>query len=302
MLVEEHRKITDTIREFMEYLRTVKKIARNTELSYERDLKKMETYLAKYQVTELNQVTETFLNSYMLYLEREHFSPATVSRNVAVIRAFCQYMMRQRYVSEDPAEHLRPPKVERQAPEILSVAEVELLMEQPDIAVPKGLRDKAMLELLYATGIRVSELIGLRMEAVHLSMGYISCCGHEKERVVPFGSAAQKALQMYLERGRDCLLKEEDSGYLFVNCSGRPMSRQGFWKVLKAYGKEAGIAKDLTPHTLRHSFAAHLLQNGADIRAVQEMLGHSDVSTTQMYLNMGIYQMREVYDRSHPRK
>lgn len=299
---KENGNIGDAIRIFVEYLRTEKKTARNTELCYERDLKKMEIYLAGQQVTELNMVTETFLNSYMLHLEREKLSAATVSRNVASIRAFYQYMVRRHYIQEDPSEHLRPPRVERQAPEILSVEEVDLLMRQPDTKTPKGLRDKAMLELLYATGIRVSELTGLQMEDVHLSLGYISCCGEEKERVIPFGSAAAEALEKYLEEGRDRLLKEGGGSFLFVNCSGKPMSRQGFWKVLKTYGKEAGITKDLTPHTLRHSFAAHLLQNGADVRSVQKMLGHSDLSTTQMYLNAGMYQMRAVYNRSHPRK
>ena len=299
---EENWKIEDAIWEFISYLRTVKKTPHNTEVSYEHDLRKMERYLAEQQVTELNAVTETFLNSYMLYLEREQMAPATVSRNVAAIRKFYQYVLKQHYVSSDPSENLRPPKVERKMPEILSVEEVDLLMRQPDGATPKGLRDKAMLELLYATGIRVSELIHLKMSNLNIRMGYINCTEQERGRVIPFGSAAKNALETYLQQGREKLLHQKTSEYVFVNCSGNPMSRQGFWKVMKVYGKEAGITSDITPHTLRHSFAAHLLQNGADLKSVQEMLGHSDISTTQMYLNMGIYQMRAVYNKSHPRK
>lgn len=299
---EESWKIKDAIWEFISYLHTVKKTPHNTEVSYEHDLRKMERYLAEQQVTELNAVTETFLNSYMLYLEREQMAPATVSRNVAAIRKFYQYVLRQHYVTEDPSENLRPPKVERKIPEVLSVEEVDLLLSQPDSSTPKGMRDKAMLELLYATGIRVSELIHLKRNDLNIWLGYINCAEQERGRVIPFGSAARAALELYLQQGRKKLLRENDCEYVFVNCSGKPMSRQGFWKVLKVYGKEAGITSDITPHILRHSFAAHLLQNGADLKSVQEMLGHSDISTTQMYLNMGIYQMREVYDKSHPRK
>ncbi len=299
---EESWKIKDAIWEFISYLHTVKKTPHNTEVSYEHDLRKMERYLAEQQVTELNAVTETFLNSYMLYLEREQMAPATVSRNVAAIRKFYQYVLRQHYVTEDPSENLRPPKVERKIPEVLSVEEVDLLLSQPDSSTPKGMRDKAMLELLYATGIRVSELIHLKRNDLNIRLGYINCAEQERGRVIPFGSAARAALELYLQQGRKKLLRENDCEYVFVNCSGKPMSRQGFWKVLKVYGKEAGITSDITPHILRHSFAAHLLQNGADLKSVQEMLGHSDISTTQMYLNMGIYQMREVYDKSHPRK
>lgn len=299
---EENWKIKDVIWEFVTYLRTVKKTSHNTEVSYERDLRKMERYLAAQQVTELGKVSETFLNSYMLYLEREQLSPATVSRNVAAIRAFYQYVMRQKYVEEDPSENLRPPRVERKAPEILSVEEVDLLMNQPDTDTIKGLRDKAMLEILYATGIRVSELIHLKMSDLHLSLGYICCSEADKERVIPFGKTAGEALKRYLEYGRSGLIREETCDFLFLNCSGKPMSRQGFWKVLKGYGKSAGITVDLTPCILRHSFAAHLLQNGADLKSVQEMLGHSDISTTQMYLNMGLFRMRSVYNRAHPRK
>ncbi|MDD7739282.1 MAG: site-specific tyrosine recombinase XerD [Fusicatenibacter sp.] len=292
----------DAICDFIEYLRNVKKASYNTEVSYSRDLKKMANYLESQGITTIEQVNTTNLNSYMLHLEREQLSPATVSRSIAAIHAFFQYEMQNGRVKSDPSAGLTPPKVERKIPEIMSVQEVDLLMRQPDEKSPKGIRDKAMLELLYATGIRVSELIHLKLTELNLQMGYIACRESGKERIVPFGSAAKKALERYVKEARNILLGVHESEYLFVNCSGTPMSRQGFWKILKGYAKSAGITTDITPHTLRHSFAAHLLQNGADLRSVQEMLGHSDISTTQMYLNVGVYKIRDVYNRAHPRK
>ena len=178
--------------------------------------------------------------------------------------------------------------------------EVELLLKQPEGNNAKEIRDKAMLELLYATGIRVSELIGLKLSDINFQLGYIHCMIHDKERIIPFGSQAKKALEDYMLQSRKQLLKGQDSDMLFVNCSGKPMSRQGFWKLIKLYGNKAGIEKEITPHTLRHSFAAHLVENGADLRSVQEMLGHSDISTTQMYMGMNT-RLREVYTRAHPR-
>ncbi|WP_230400098.1 site-specific tyrosine recombinase XerD [Novisyntrophococcus fermenticellae] len=292
----------NAIQDFIQYLHNVKKMSQNTEVSYERDLKKMRIWLNEQGIDSADQVTRTNLNSYMLYLEREHLSPATVSRSVASIRAFFQFQVKEHKLSEDPSEGLKPPKVEKKLPEILTVQEVDLLLAQPDDRTPKGIRDKAMLELLYATGIRVSELIHLKLSDVNMQLGYITCKDHEKDRIVPFGSTARRALERYIKEARGGLLGAQDAGWLFVNCSGKSMSRQGFWKVLKGYASQAGIMADITPHTLRHSFATHLLQNGADLKSVQEMLGHSDISTTQMYLNMGIYKMRDVYNRAHPRK
>ena len=200
----------------------------------------------------------------------------------------------------DPSKALQPPRVERKMPEILSIAEVDLLLRQPKTDTPKGIRDKAMLEMLYATGIRVSELIHLKIQDVNLMMGYITC-RDEKERIVPFGGPAKKALEQYLGSARAALMHGREDDVLFINCSGGPMSRQGFWKVLKGYADDAGIKRDIAPHTLRHSFAVHMLQNGADIRSVQEMLGHSDISTTQVYLGMNMNKMRDVYMKTHPR-
>lgn len=289
------------IQDFIEYMHETRKSAGNTEVSYERDLKKMMQYFREEcQVSEVDKVTETALNSYMLYLERSQFAASTVSRHVASMRAFFHYLYKLHKIDSDPAENLKPPKVDKKAPDILSVQEVDLLLNQPSGNSPKELRDKAMMELLYATGIRVSELIGLQLEDLNLRMGYIICHEGEKERIIPFGNMAKRALQTYLQTARKTFLKEE-SDMLFTNRLGGAMSRQGFWKLLKAYAKEAGIDKDITPHTLRHSFAAHLLQNGADLKSVQEMLGHSDISSTQMYVNMRMDKIRDVYAKAHPR-
>ncbi len=291
----------NAIQGYIQYLHNVKRTSRNTEVSYERDLKKAEIYFKEHAIPELSQVTATNLNSYMLYLEKEKLSPATVSRNVAALRSFFRYLVKEQGLREDPSQGLKAPRVEKKAPAILTVEEIDLLLRQPDETTAKGVRDRAMLELLYATGIRVSELIHLQLRDLNWQMGYIICEEEGKERIVPFGNEARKALEQYTGEARDKLLKGRESGTLFVNCSGKPMSRQGFWKILKGYAAGAGITADITPHTLRHSFAAHMLQNGADLKSLQEMLGHSDISTTQMYLNMGIYKIREVYQKTHPR-
>jgi integrase/recombinase XerD len=294
----------DAIQKFLAYLHNTKHISRNTEVSYERDLKKMVQYLAAQGEEDMCMISSTNLNSYMMYLEKEHFAPSTISRSVASIRAFFQYLYQEGLTAENPAEHLKAPKIQKKTPGILSVEEVDLLLKQPDKNTPKGIRDRAMLELLYATGIRVSELIHLNVKDANLHLGYIICNAGEgeKERIIPFGSMAKKALVSYMGRYREILLDGNESDILFCNCSGKPMSRQGFWKVLKSYAGKAGIEQDITPHTLRHSFAAHLLQNGADIKSVQEMMGHADISTTQIYLNMGMNKMRDVYVKAHPRK
>ena len=211
-----------------------------------------------------------------------------------------QYLFSRRKIQQSPAENLKSPKVEKRLPEILSIQEVDNLLKQPDLNTPKGIRDKAMLELLYATGMRVSELIHLETDDVNLTFGYV-VCQENKERIIPIGNVSKDALAVYLEKGRSVFVKDSSEKSLFTNCSGKAMSRQGFWKMLKGYADEAGISRDITPHTLRHSFAVHMLQNGADIRSVQEMLGHSDISTTQVYLSMNINKMRDVYMKAHPR-
>lgn len=286
---------------FISYLHNVKATSKNTELSYKRDLSKMGHYLEGQGITEARKVTTTNLNSYILYLEKNNFAAATVSRNIASIKAFYHYLIREGITTEDVSETLKSPKIEKKIPEILSMEEVFKLLEQPQGRLPKELRDKAMLELLYATGIRVTELISLTMSDINLQMGFIVCKDAHKERIIPFGTEAKKALLAYLNNAREHMLTDKKEETLFVNCSGQAMSRQGFWKIIKFYAKKAGIVADITPHTIRHSFAAHLVENGADLRSVQEMLGHSDISTTQIYANLNHNKIREVYAKAHPR-
>ncbi|MBS7340945.1 MAG: site-specific tyrosine recombinase XerD [Suilimivivens sp.] len=289
------------INAFMLYLHNIKKTSENTEMSYRRDLVKVMNYMQEQGIEDVRKITATNLNSYILYLEKNKFSAATISRNIASLKAFYHYMCKEGLVAEDVAETLHAPKIEKKMPEILSTDEVVRLLEQPSGDTAKEIRDKAMLELLYATGIRVTELITLKLSDVNLQMGYIVCRDNGKERVIPFGNEAKSALIRYLEGTRSAMIKDAESEYLFANCSGQPMSRQGFWKLIKYYAKKAGIVADITPHTLRHSFAAHLVENGADLRSVQEMLGHSDISTTQIYVNMNRNRLREVYAKAHPR-
>ena len=292
------------IKEFTEYLAREKQASKNTQVSYGRDLSQMAEYLADNGILEPEKVTRTILNSYILYLERAGRASTTISRVLASVKAFFHYEFCQGRIPKDPAELLKAPKVEKKAPKILSVEQVTSLLDQPKGDSPKELRDKAMLELLYAPGIRVSELISLKLEDVNLSVGFITCKDQHKERTVPFGKVTRQALERYLAEARDALLKGRESSRLFVNCSGGSMSRQGFWKIIKCYGEKAGIDVDITPHTLRHSFAAHLISGGADIHAVQAMMGHSDMSTTQAYT---AYVQREdpvrvAYNIAHPRQ
>lgn len=293
--------MTQDIQNFIQYLHQVKKTSENTEVSYARDLKKMNQYLTAQGIHDVSEVTATSLNSYVLFLEKEGRKPATISRSIASMKAFYHYMEKEHKVSEDPSERLRAPRIEKKMPAVLTQEEVTRLLEQPGGTSPKELRDTAMLELLYATGIRVSELISLKVSDVNLAMEYLTCSDSHKERIIPFGSIAKKALSRYLELGRPKLVGDEQEEWLFTNCSGQQMSRQGFWKLIKSYGKKAGIEAEITPHMLRHSFAAHMVGNGADLKSVQEMLGHSDISTTQVYAQIGHRRMREVYVNAHPR-
>lgn len=274
------------IHNFIQYLHQEKQTSENTELSYERDLKKMSLYLTELGVNRVDAVTPEVLNSYIIEQEQSGLKPATVSRSIASMKAFFHYEELEQKISEDPALNLKAPKVEKKAPSILTTEETDRLLSQPKENSPKGLRDKAMLELLYATGIRVSELISLKLTDVDLSTGYITCVDAHKERVIPITPVAKDTLVRYIREGRPQLVKDENSVWLFTNCSGEAMSRQGFWKLIKSYGKRAGIESEITPHILRHSFAAHLVCSGADLKIVQEILGHSDISTTQVYAHM----------------
>lgn len=293
--------MTQDIQDFIQYLHEVKQTSENTEVSYARDLKKMHQYLSAQGICDLREVTATSLNSYVLFLEKEGRKPATISRSIASMKAFYHYMEKEKHIAADPSEQLKAPKIEKKMPTILTPEEVTRLLEQPCGTSPKELRDKAMLELLYATGIRVSELISLKVGDVNLKMEYLACSDAHKERIIPFGTIAKEALQQYIEQGRPRLLEDDTEDWLFTNCSGQAMSRQGFWKLIKSYGRKAGIEAEITPHMLRHSFAAHMVSNGADLKSVQEMLGHSDISTTQIYTQVNPNRIREVYLKAHPR-
>lgn len=286
---------------FIIYLHNVKNTSENTEMSYRRDLQKVQNFMASRDIHEVSAISFQDLEDYVKYLEDKKFAAATVSRNIASLKAFYHFMVQEGMVAEDLSEPLKAPKIEKKAPEIMSPDEVIRLLEQPSGETPKEIRDRAMLELLYATGIRVTELITLRVSDVNMQMGVILCRDRNKERIIPFGHAARNALAKYLGGTRDAMLENKSSDVLFANCSGQPMSRQGFWKLIKYYAKKADIKADITPHTLRHSFAAHLVENGADLRSVQEMLGHSDISTTQIYANLSHSNIREVYAKAHPR-
>ena len=289
------------INAFITYLHNVKNTSNNTELSYKRDLEKVKQFMASRSIVEAKDVSAKDLSDYVKYLEDNRFAAATVSRNIASLKAFYHFMVEERPVAEDISEKLKAPKIEKKLPSIMSPDEVVRLLEQPSGDSPKEIRDKAMLELLYATGIRVTELITLKVSDVNMQMNFILCKDRNKERIIPFGAAAKNALARYLDGTREAMLENKSSDVLFANCSGQPMSRQGFWKLIKYYAKRADIKADITPHTLRHSFAAHLVENGADLRSVQEMLGHSDISTTQIYASLSHTHLRDVYAKAHPR-
>lgn len=287
--------------DFVRYLHEVKKTSQNTELSYERDLRKLKKYLEEKAVFEVESITEEQLASYVRQLTESGRKPATISRSIASIKAYFGYLLQKELINRDISCQLKAPHIEKKLPGVLSAEETIRLLEQPKGNTPKELRDKAMLELLYATGIRVSELISLKLSDINLNMEYIICTDAHKERIIPFGEVARRAVHEYLDQGRNKLILDDNSELLFTNCSGQAMSRQGFWKLIKYYGSKAGIEADITPHTLRHSFAAHLVNNGADLKAVQEMLGHSDISTTQIYSQINQTRIREVYMKAHPR-
>lgn len=293
--------MNETIEKFIEYLRDVKKTSENTRLSYRRDLRKLEQFLLGEGICETEDIQAAHLQAYVHSLEEQNFKAATVSRHIASIKAFYHFLYEEHLVKEDISNELSAPKIEKKLPEIMTVEEAERLLAQPAGDSPKELRDKAMLELLYATGMRVTELITLQLSDINLQMGYLVCHEGSRERMVPFGQKAMIALLRYLHMGRAELVTDDACQEVFVNCSGKAMSRQGFWKLIKYYVDKAGIDTEITPHTIRHSFAAHLVENGADLRSVQEMMGHSDISTTQIYAEISRTRMREVYLKAHPR-
>lgn len=286
---------------FICYMHEKRQTSSNTEAAYTRDLCKLMEYLQPQDVTRFAQVTEEQLQAYVQELEVQGRKAATISRFLASTKAFFAWQMEQGMRADNPTKGLKAPKIEKKPPEILSEEEIKCLLDQPSSHAPKELRDKAMMELLYATGIRVTELISLELSDVNLQLEYVTCRDEHKERTVPFGDTAKQALILYLEKSRPQLVGDADCKLLFTNCSGEPMSRQGFWKIVKYYGRQAKLKGEITPHTLRHSFAAHLLGNGADLKSVQELMGHSDISTTQVYMQLSDRRIREVYKKAHPR-
>lgn len=289
------------LQDFITYMSEVKKASINTVMSYQNDLLKLIRHLDNQNITETGKISETSLNSYILNMEREGMSPATVSRNIASIKAFILYLIKKGQLKEDPTERMHAPKVEKKPLHTLSLDQVNGLLEQPDTDTVKGLRDKAMLELLYATGIRVSELISIKLEDINLKNRFLRCCNSSKERFIPFGNMAKQALEIYIQKARTELVGKINTSICFTNLSGEPMSRQGFWKIIKSYGKTAGIETDITPQILRNSFAVHMIENGADLQSIQELLGHADVTTTQAYLQNRSKKIRDVYAQAHPR-
>lgn len=286
---------------FLNYLIENKELSANTLESYKRDIRQFEAYLKEHSLT-LEKVSKTIILTYLLSMQKAGKATSTISRNLASIRCFYQFMVNFRYIETDPSSNLESPKVEKKLPSVLTKKEVELLLEQPLPIDAKGARDKAMLELLYATGIRVTELISLNLKDIDLNSGLIVCrCNEAKSRTIPLGNIAVKYIKLYLESFRKKLCMSEENTLLFVNFHGQKMTRQGFWKIIKYYTAKANINKIITPHTLRHSFAVHLIENGADLQAIQEMLGHSDISTTQVYSKINKNKIKEVYSKTHPR-
>jgi len=296
--------LKDQIQDFIHYLIVERGLSTNTIVSYERDLKSYEKHLKEIQqIDSFNDVTRIHIIQFLKSLKESGKSSKTIARHTASIRNMHQFLLREKQANQDPSVMIESPQLERNLPKILSLQEVEKLLDTPKLNTPFGYRDKAMLELLYATGIRVSEMINLNLTDAHLTMGFIRCYGKgNKERIVPIGKTATEALMNYIENARGKLLNpKQPTEALFVNHHGKRISRQGFWKNLKKIALEANIQNELTPHTLRHSFATHLLENGADLRAVQEMLGHADISTTQIYTHVSKTRLKDVYNQFHPR-
>ncbi len=289
------------VQKFVNFLERDKRLSVNTLQSYRRDIEQYFSYLQEINLQNISNSNKTTVIAYLLYLQKKGRATSTISRNLASIRSFYQYISKNKLIDHDPTAELESPKVEKKLPQILSPEEVELLLEQPQCVDLKGYRDKAMLELLYATGIRVSELIQLDVSDLNIEMSYIRCNKGSKERIIPIGSMAVNALKEYLSKSRPLLIQNPEEPALFVNINGSRLTRQGFWKIIKQYKNQAQINKDITPHTLRHSFAAHLLENGADLRSIQEMLGHSDISSTQIYAQIAKNRIKDIYKKTHPR-
>lgn len=290
--------MTDYLALYRNYLTTEKRMSANTVSSYMRDLGQYQDWLQQ-KKTDIKKAKNTLLQEYIKRLEQLGKSPATTSRFLASSKSFYAYMLAKGYIKTNPSSSLKAKKVQKSYPEVLTSKEVELFLEQPKCVDEKGYRDHAMLELMYATGVRVSELIALNVEDVNLPAAFLRCGDEKRERIIPLYPRAVKALRDYIQVIRPRLADQEEAA-LFVNMNGQRMTRQGFWKLVKHYQAKAEITKDITPHTLRHSFAVHLLENGADLRSIQEMLGHADISSTQIYAHIIKQRLQDVYRKAHP--
>ena len=293
--------VADLLEQYQNYLAQEKHASPNTLASYLRDLHQFEAYLSEHGTSDLRKVKQSSVNDYVAWMSGRGKSAATVTRSIASLKSFYAFLQMNGEVKSNPVKGVAAVRVQRKFPEILTNKEVELFLDQPKCVDAKGYRDHAMLELLYATGIRVSELIDLNADDVSLSAGFIRCESKGKERIIPLYPAAIKALSDYIKEIRPQLIADPEETALFVNMNGERMSRQGFWKIVKHYQELAGISKDITPHTLRHSFAVHLLENGADLHAIQEMLLHADISSTQIYTHVVKKQLKDIYQKAHPR-
>jgi integrase/recombinase XerD len=285
---------------FLDYLAVERGLAKNSLASYQHDLKRFTAWLEEQKIA-IDAVERLHIVRYFQALRRAGISARSVARALAAIRGMFRFLVAERHLKRDPTENIENPKLWTTLPKALQPAEVEALLASPDRAKPEGLRDAAMLELLYATGLRVSELIRVRVDEVILDAGFLRTIGKgSKERIVPFGDTARDAIVAYMEKGRAHFNKKNDA-HLFLSNRGRPMTRQSFWLKITKYARQAGIATHISPHMLRHSFATHLLENGADLRSVQMMLGHSDISTTQIYTHVSRARLQKMYDAHHPR-
>ncbi len=285
---------------FLNFIKDEKKLSDNTFQSYSRDIRQYKDYIDLNNLDYL-KVDQKDIKGYLNYLNDLNKKPSTISRHLASIRLFYQYLGREQKVNEDPTSNIQAPKIDKKAPSILTSEEVTLLLDQPKNVDLKGVRDKAMLEFAYATGMRVTEIISLNIEDVNLIQGTVNCKSRTKTRTIPLGKICLNALREYITKVRDVLIKDKDEKALFVNINGRRLTRQGVWKIVKYYKEQAHITKEITPHVLRHSFATHLLQNGADLKSIQTMLGHSDISSTQVYMQFQDESIKNIYKKAHPR-
>ncbi|WP_059747687.1 site-specific tyrosine recombinase XerD [Staphylococcus haemolyticus] len=290
------------IEEYLKFIQIEKGLSENTIGAYRRDLKKYQLYMQEQKIAHIDFIDRQTIQECLGSLIDQGASAKSIARFISTIRSFHQFALREKYAAKDPTVLIETPKYEKKLPDVLDVEEVIQLLETPDLTKNNGYRDRTILELLYATGMRVTELIQIVIEDVNLIMGFVKVFGKgNKERIIPLGDTVIEYLDTYINTVRPQLLKKTVTNVLFLNLHGRPLTRQGIWKLIKQYGLRANITKTLTPHTLRHSFATHLLENGADLRAVQEMLGHSDISTTQLYTHVSKTQIRQMYNQFHPR-